>query len=170
VQPGPAHPATTRPGTAQAGTAQPGTAQPGTAARGPAQPGRRQAGRIGDAGRPGAAEQAKGGYGAAATPADVPARRPADAEHGDHLGHPAYPEYGDPHGQRRRDPAERGLRGLVAAGPSQVGVIGAMRARDASRPRPEDIEAAERELTIVRRFYVPPDGSTPTGPAPAGDS
>lgn len=69
--------------------------------------------------------------------------------------------------RRRRDPAERGLRGLVGTGPSQVGVIGAMRARDAARPSPEDIAAAEEELTIVRRYYVPPDGTTPghpTGP------
>jgi hypothetical protein len=32
-----------------------------------------------------------------------------------------------------------------------------MRARDAARPRPEDLAAAERELTIVRRHYTPPD-------------
>jgi hypothetical protein len=46
---------------------------------------------------------------------------------------------------------------LVGAGPSQVGVSGAMRARDAARPRPEDLAAAEQELVIVRRNYVPPD-------------
>jgi hypothetical protein len=68
------------------------------------------------------------------------------------------------------DPAERGLRGLVAAGPSQVGVTGAMRARDAARPRPEDIEAAERDLNIIRRYYVPPDGpAAPGAPPPATD-
>jgi hypothetical protein len=62
------------------------------------------------------------------------------------------------------------LRGLVAAGPSQVGVTGAMRARDAARPRPEDLEAAERDLIIVRRYYVPPDGPpTPAAPPPAPD-
>jgi hypothetical protein len=63
---------------------------------------------------------------------------------------------------QRRDPdrgdrVERGLRGLVGSGPSQVGVSGAMRARDASRPTEEDLAAAERELVIVRRNYVPPD-------------
>jgi hypothetical protein len=57
----------------------------------------------------------------------------------------------------RRAETERGLRGLVGAGPSQVGVSGAMRARDAARPTAEDIEAAERDLIIVRRNYVPPD-------------
>lgn len=53
--------------------------------------------------------------------------------------------------------SERGLRGLVGAGPSQVSVERAMRARDASQPTAEDLAAAERELTIVRRHYVPPE-------------
>jgi hypothetical protein len=39
------------------------------------------------------------------------------------------------------------LRGLTAAGPSQVGTIKAMRARDVSRPTDEDIAAAEAEQT-----------------------
>jgi hypothetical protein len=59
-------------------------------------------------------------------------------------------------GKAERD-AERGLRGLVGAGPSQVGISGAMRARDASRPTDEDLAAAERDVTIVRRHYVPTD-------------
>jgi hypothetical protein len=58
---------------------------------------------------------------------------------------------------RRADAAERGLRGIVGSGPSQVGVVGAMRARDAARPTADDLAAAERELVIVRRHYVPPD-------------
>jgi hypothetical protein len=58
---------------------------------------------------------------------------------------------------RRRETGDRGLRGLVAAGPSQVSLTSAMRARDAARPRPKDHAAAERELTLVRRYYVPPD-------------
>jgi hypothetical protein len=117
--------------------------------------------------------------GPAATPADVPARRPVEPEPDanratrgySQFGIGGYGEYGDPSaGQRRRDPAERGLRGLVAAGPSQVGVTGAMRARDAARPRPEDLEAAERDLVIVRRYYVPPDGPpVPAAPPPATD-
>jgi hypothetical protein len=53
--------------------------------------------------------------------------------------------------------AERGLRGLVGSGPSQVGVDGALRARDASRPTEEDIAAAEQDLVIVRRHYIPTD-------------
>ncbi|HEX6756175.1 MAG TPA: hypothetical protein VF109_09540 [Mycobacteriales bacterium] len=56
----------------------------------------------------------------------------------------------------RRADAERGLRGIVGAGPSQVGTAGAMRARDAARPTAEDLAAAERDLVIVRRHYVPP--------------
>ncbi|HEY5199726.1 MAG TPA: hypothetical protein VIJ31_02365, partial [Acidothermaceae bacterium] len=34
------------------------------------------------------------------------------------------------------------LRGLVGAGPSQVGIVGALRARDVSRPTPEDVVRA----------------------------
>jgi hypothetical protein len=34
------------------------------------------------------------------------------------------------------------LRGLVGAGPSQVGIVGALRARDVSRPTPEDVARA----------------------------
>lgn len=50
---------------------------------------------------------------------------------------------------------ERGLRGLVGAGPSQVGVSAAMRARDAARPTADDLAAAEAELNIVRRYWTP---------------
>jgi len=32
-----------------------------------------------------------------------------------------------------------------------------MRARDASRPTEEDLAAAERDVVIVRRHYVPVD-------------
>lgn len=34
------------------------------------------------------------------------------------------------------------LRGLVGAGPSQVGIVGALRARDVSQPTPEDLARA----------------------------
>lgn len=50
---------------------------------------------------------------------------------------------------------ERGLRGLVGAGPSQLGVSGAMRARDAARPTEADLAAAQR-VQLVRRNYTPP--------------
>jgi hypothetical protein len=52
---------------------------------------------------------------------------------------------------------ERGLRSLVGAGSSQVSVIAAMRARDASRPTEADIARAEESLQIVRRGWVPRD-------------
>lgn len=53
--------------------------------------------------------------------------------------------------------AERGLRGLVGGGSSQVSPQAAMRARDAARPRPEDLARAEAELQIVRRYWTPRD-------------
>jgi len=50
---------------------------------------------------------------------------------------------------------ERGLRGLVGGGASQVSVAAALRARDAARPSEADVAAAEENLTIVRRGWVP---------------
>jgi hypothetical protein len=55
-----------------------------------------------------------------------------------------------------RDPAERSLRDLVGAGRSQVGVHGALRARDVNRPTEEDLAEAEADVTIVRRHWTPP--------------
>ncbi|MEV4282202.1 hypothetical protein AB0J56_40975 [Actinoplanes xinjiangensis] len=51
--------------------------------------------------------------------------------------------------------SERGLRGLVGSGSSQVSVGAALRARDASRPSDEDLAAAERDLPIIRRNWLP---------------
>ncbi|WP_250009505.1 hypothetical protein [Actinoplanes sp. M2I2] len=50
---------------------------------------------------------------------------------------------------------ERGLRGLVGSGSSQVSVGAALRARDAARPTEQDLADADRNLTIVRRNWVP---------------
>lgn len=50
---------------------------------------------------------------------------------------------------------ERGLRGLVGGGASQVSVAAALRARDAARPSDADVAAAEENLVIVRRGWVP---------------
>jgi hypothetical protein len=50
---------------------------------------------------------------------------------------------------------ERGLRGLVGSGSSQVGTGAAMRARDASRPTARDEAEAEDRLVVVRRNWVP---------------
>jgi hypothetical protein len=65
----------------------------------------------------------------------------------------------DAHGQQHGDDpsSERGLRGLVGGGSSQVNVTAAMRARDASRPSDEHLAAAEADLPIVRRGWVPRD-------------
>jgi hypothetical protein len=51
---------------------------------------------------------------------------------------------------------ERGLRGLVGGGASQVSVAAAMRARDAARPSVEELAAAEATLMIIRRGWTPP--------------
>jgi hypothetical protein len=62
--------------------------------------------------------------------------------------------------------AERGLRGLVGGGSSQVSPAAAMRARDAARPRPEDLARSEAELAIVRRNWTP-DSAPPTARRPS---
>jgi hypothetical protein len=53
------------------------------------------------------------------------------------------------------DDAERGLRGLVGSGSSQVSVGAALRARDAARPTEEQLAEAEANLPIVRRNWLP---------------
>jgi hypothetical protein len=55
------------------------------------------------------------------------------------------------------DDHERGLRGLIGGGSSQVSVEAAMRARDSARPTEADIAHAEQTLTIVHRGWVPRD-------------
>jgi hypothetical protein len=57
---------------------------------------------------------------------------------------------------------ERGLRGLIGGGASQVRPTAAMRARDSARPTAADLAWAEANLTIVRRHWTPREGS----PAP----
>ncbi|MEU5566578.1 hypothetical protein [Micromonospora musae] len=62
---------------------------------------------------------------------------------------------------RRRGPAgderesERGLRGLVGSGSSQVRLSAALRARDAARPTEQDLAEAEERVVVVRRNWVP---------------
>jgi hypothetical protein len=51
---------------------------------------------------------------------------------------------------------DRGLRSLVGAGPSQLGVDGALRGRDVNRPTEGDLAEAERDVVIVRRHWAPP--------------
>ena len=52
--------------------------------------------------------------------------------------------------------AERGLRGLVGGGSSQVSVTAALRARDATRPTDADLAGSEANLIIIRRGWTPP--------------
>ncbi|TYC23854.1 hypothetical protein [Micromonospora sp. MP36] len=67
-------------------------------------------------------------------------------------------ELSEPRG-RRGGPAaeegERGLRGLVGSGSSQVSVTAALRARDAARPTDADLAEAEARVVLVRRNWVP---------------
>ncbi|GGK38224.1 hypothetical protein GCM10010124_33810 [Pilimelia terevasa] len=76
--------------------------------------------------------------------ADRAARPPADTRRGDGRGLPS-----------RDAGVEPGLRALVGAGPSQVSLSAALRARDACRPTAADLAAADRELPIVRRGWRP---------------
>ncbi|GAB2960072.1 hypothetical protein GCM10027280_56090 [Micromonospora polyrhachis] len=59
---------------------------------------------------------------------------------------------------------ERGLRGLVGSGASQIGVRAALRARDAARPTPEQLAEAEARLVVVRRNWVPREELGRPGP------
>ncbi|GIJ27606.1 hypothetical protein Vqi01_27680 [Micromonospora qiuiae] len=61
-----------------------------------------------------------------------------------------------PRGRRNgAEESERGLRGLVGSGSSQVSVTAAMRARDAARPTEEDLAEAAARIVIVRRNWTP---------------
>ncbi|MFD2766428.1 hypothetical protein [Micromonospora eburnea] len=64
----------------------------------------------------------------------------------------------EPRARRTGPPVEegeRGLRGLVGSGSSQVSVTAALRARDAARPTDADLAEAEARVVIVRRNWVP---------------
>jgi hypothetical protein len=76
---------------------------------------------------------------------------------------PTSAEGAAPPRRRRPQSAERGLRDLVGAGHSQLGVSGALRARDVSRPTDEDLAAADQELVIVRRNWRPADSPSKSG-------
>ncbi|NMO55640.1 hypothetical protein HH310_31205 [Actinoplanes sp. TBRC 11911] len=84
----------------------------------------------------------------AGTPAGTPVTRPAP---------PRRPTSGAGAGGGGTDDreAERGLRGLVGSGSSQVSVGAAMRARDAARPTDEQLADADTNLPIVRRNWQP---------------
>lgn len=76
-------------------------------------------------------------------------------------GHP--PDHGRPAGEgpgriyrTREDQSERSLRALVTTRSTQVSPSAAMRAREAAMPTAADLLAAEADLVVVRRHYVPP--------------
>jgi hypothetical protein len=76
---------------------------------------------------------------------------------------PASGAAGDRAGQRTRrdrqggkDP-DRAWRELLGNAPSQVGVSGALRARDVARPGEAELAAADRDLFLVRRQWKPPE-------------
>jgi hypothetical protein len=71
----------------------------------------------------------------------------------------------EPSGDNAGSGKPLGHSGLVGAGASRVGMSGAMRARDVSRVRPEDLAEAEREVRI--RHAAPNAGQSPGAPAPA---
>lgn len=103
-------------------------------------------------GHSGAQGPAAGG-GSGATAATAPVHDPpASAD-------PVRPETGNGSTFDDRE-AERGLRGLVGSGSSQVSVTAALRARDAARPTEAELATAESDLVIIRRGWVPRDPLT----------
>lgn len=56
----------------------------------------------------------------------------------------------------RTSGGERGPQGLEGSRTTQVSPTEAMRAREFGRPTAEDLEAAEQQVVLVRRNYVPP--------------
>jgi hypothetical protein len=69
------------------------------------------------------------------------------------------------HTQADSGASERGLRGLVGGGSTQVSVAAAMRARDAARPTDEDLAQAEADLVVVRRHWTPREQEGSAGSA-----
>lgn len=95
------------------------------------------------------------------TPRDLRRAQPDPPDDGSRAprgGRRAELESSEHRGRRSGPPAEegdRGLRGLVGSGSSQVSVTAALRARDAARPTEEDLAEAEARVVIVRRNWVP---------------
>ena len=102
--------------------------------------------------RPPADRDRTPGRGRATDDSDAPVR--ADVDRATSTEREPY----DSHAPGVVDDHERGLRGLVGGGSSQVSVAAAMRARDASRPSDAELAEAERSLVIVHRGWVPRDG------------
>ncbi|WP_106350281.1 hypothetical protein [Antricoccus suffuscus] len=86
-----------------------------------------------------------------AAPSDTPAR----SEPRDPVRERPEPRDSYDHAEGHKD-NERGVRALIASGPSQIPRITTMRTRDINRPTDEEIAAAESEVEIVRRNWKPP--------------
>jgi hypothetical protein len=81
-------------------------------------------------------------------------RSATTAELHDPVAEPPAPRRGPGPPIEDRD-GDRGLRGLIGSGASQVSVGAALRARDAARPTEADMAEAEERLIVVRRNWVP---------------
>lgn len=92
------------------------------------------------------------------SPGQHPPRPPADRR-------PTGSESGRRGRSSGQDGAERSLRSLVTTRSTQVSSTAAMRAREVALPDAADLAAAEADLVIVRRHYVPPT-SLSTGRRP----
>jgi hypothetical protein len=95
-----------------------------------------------------------------------PAGQAKDEHDHDHDHHHHHHDAHHHHHHHDEVVSERGLRGLVGGGASQVSVSAAMRARDAARPTDDDLAAADRDLQIIRRGWVPREELTRPGHRP----
>ena len=90
-----------------------------------------------------------------------PAAAPDSVQRTVQVSAPEPPDPAPSKARRRRQPrealSERNLRDIVGAGHSQIGVSGALRARDVNRPTEDDLAAAENDVVIVRRNWKPPN-------------
>jgi len=93
------------------------------------------------------------------TPGPAEQRTSPEKQHNPEDEHPAGTApapRSKPRSRPRGESTDRGLRGLVGAGPSQLGVSGALRGRDVNRPSDDDLAEAERDVVLVRRNWKPP--------------
>jgi hypothetical protein len=65
---------------------------------------------------------------------------------------------------RKGKGGDAGAHSLTASGPSQLGILGSMRARDVSRPTEEQHAAAEALVQVSYRGPAQPPGSGGSSP------
>lgn len=73
------------------------------------------------------------------------------------------------HGRSGKQPGS-GVGSLVGSGPSLVSPVGAMRARDVSRPKDSDVARAEKTVVVRRRPADAPETAVRTPAIPASTS